>query len=190
MTNSFKNPLQFFFWSISYFFIYIFLSACLYPINVKTAELIGPKFCVGSHMTPGKVQGCSKLQKFVFKSFWFLLNLKNARKNICKSTNFFVIDLKCTKMLTDRSTSWNVRTLVFYNWFHLLQIANLSVTRYYTSISETHLFWIHNCSFFNLTKIRPPPLLDHEKWQLRRLSPFYACAFLRRYSILLNIFSM
>ena len=30
------------------------LSVCLYPINVKTTELIGPKFCVGSYGTPGK----------------------------------------------------------------------------------------------------------------------------------------
>ena len=28
---------------------------CLYPIDVKTAEPIGPKFCVGPHVTTGKV---------------------------------------------------------------------------------------------------------------------------------------
>jgi len=85
-----------------------------------------------------------KITKICVKSFWVLLNFENARNNISKSTNFFVIVLKCTKMLTDRSTikSWNVRTLVFYNWLNLLQIANLSFTRYYTLISETHLFWI------------------------------------------------
>ena len=33
------------------------LSVCLYPINVKTAEPIGPKFCVGHHVTPGTVYG-------------------------------------------------------------------------------------------------------------------------------------
>ena len=33
------------------------LFVCLFPINVKTAEI---KFCVGPHMTPGKVYGCSK----------------------------------------------------------------------------------------------------------------------------------
>ena len=31
------------------------LSVCLYPINVKTAEPIGPKFFVGHHVSPGKV---------------------------------------------------------------------------------------------------------------------------------------
>ena len=33
------------------------LSVCLYPINVKTAEPIGPKYFVGHHVTPGKVYG-------------------------------------------------------------------------------------------------------------------------------------
>ena len=31
------------------------LSVCLYPINVKTAEPIGPKFFVGHLGSPGKV---------------------------------------------------------------------------------------------------------------------------------------
>ena len=34
-----------------YIYIYFALSVCLSPINVKTAEPIGPKFCVGPHMT-------------------------------------------------------------------------------------------------------------------------------------------
>ena len=45
------------------------LSFLLYKKNVETAESIGPKFCVGPHMTPRKVCGGTKLQKFVFKSF-------------------------------------------------------------------------------------------------------------------------
>ena len=36
--------------------IYILcLGVCLYPKNVGTAELIGPKFCVGHHVILGKV---------------------------------------------------------------------------------------------------------------------------------------
>ena len=31
------------------------LFVCLYPINVKTAEPIGPKFVVGPQGAPGKV---------------------------------------------------------------------------------------------------------------------------------------
>ena len=42
------------------------LFGCLYPINVKTAKPIGPKFFVGPRF-----------------------NFKNARKNIIKSANFF-----------------------------------------------------------------------------------------------------
>ena len=38
---------------------------CLYPINVKTAETIGPKFFVGHLGTPGKVYEKSKYQIFV-----------------------------------------------------------------------------------------------------------------------------
>ena len=38
----------------------ICLFLCLYPINVKTAEPIGPKICEATHMTQGKVYGCSK----------------------------------------------------------------------------------------------------------------------------------
>ena len=34
----------------------------LYPINVKTAEPIGPKFFVGHHVTTGKVYEWSKFQ--------------------------------------------------------------------------------------------------------------------------------
>jgi len=48
------------------------LSVCLYPINVKTAEPIGPKFFVGPHVTPGKVYECTKFKEFVLKSFLFL----------------------------------------------------------------------------------------------------------------------
>ena len=35
--------------------VFVCLSVCLYPINVKTAEPIGPKFFVGPHGAPGKV---------------------------------------------------------------------------------------------------------------------------------------
>ena len=37
--------------------LYINFAVCLYPINVKTAEQIGPKFCVEPNMTPGKISG-------------------------------------------------------------------------------------------------------------------------------------
>ena len=33
--------------------LFVCLFVCLYPINVKTAEPIGPKFFVGPHGAPG-----------------------------------------------------------------------------------------------------------------------------------------
>ena len=38
------------------------LSVCLYPINVKTVESIGPKFFVGPNVTPGNGYGCSNFR--------------------------------------------------------------------------------------------------------------------------------
>ena len=46
------------------------LSVCLYPINVKKAEPIGPKFFVGPHVIPGKVYEC------VLKVFNFVKKFK------------------------------------------------------------------------------------------------------------------
>ena len=41
--------------SIYKFGLPVCLSVCLYPINVKTAEPIGPKFFVAPCVIPGKV---------------------------------------------------------------------------------------------------------------------------------------
>ena len=61
----------YFFWATSS--IYKFsLSVCLYPINIKTAEPIGPKFCVGPLVTPGKVYKCAKKYYEIRKLFWYL----------------------------------------------------------------------------------------------------------------------
>ena len=43
----------------------LYLSVCLKPINVKTAEPIGQKFYVGPHMAQGKIYGCSDLFKIL-----------------------------------------------------------------------------------------------------------------------------
>ena len=57
--------------------IYIYtLLVFLYPINVETAKPIGPKFCMGSRMTRGKVNGWSNFQKFVSNKIRFLKILK------------------------------------------------------------------------------------------------------------------
>ena len=46
--------------------LYTFLSVCFYSEDVKTAEPIGAKFCVGPHIIPGKVYGCFELKKILF----------------------------------------------------------------------------------------------------------------------------
>ena len=68
------------------------LSACLYPINVKTAEPIGPKFCVGLCMPPGKVY-----EKICLQLNQIFTKLKESTTFFIKSANFwggFV--LQCT----------------------------------------------------------------------------------------------
>ena len=42
--------------SLVYNTLLVCLSVRLYPINVKTAEPVGPKFCVEPQMTTGKVR--------------------------------------------------------------------------------------------------------------------------------------
>ena len=50
------------------------VSVCLYPINVKTAEPVRARFCVGPHVAPGKVYEWSKFKKFDSIKIRFPLN--------------------------------------------------------------------------------------------------------------------
>ena len=81
------------------------LFVCLYPINVKTAEQIGPKFFVGHLGTPGKVYESSKFQIFLSIKIRSWLNFWK----FWKSTKFFVkireIFLFCFTMYTRRTCS-------------------------------------------------------------------------------------
>jgi len=81
------------------------LFVCLYPINVKTAEPIGPKFFVGHHVTTGKVYEWSKFQIFVSIKIRLSLNFWK----FWKSTKFFVktreLFLFCFTMFTKRTCS-------------------------------------------------------------------------------------
>ena len=77
------------------------LFVCLYPINVKMAEMIGPNFFVGPHMTPGNVYGCSKLKHLCTKVFYFCKRLKITKNIFLNPQTFFVIVSYCT--------SWNRR---------------------------------------------------------------------------------
>ena len=81
------------------------LFVCLYPINVKTAEPIGPKFFVGHLGTQGKVYESSKFQIFVSIKIRSSLNFLK----FWKSANFFVkireLFLFCFTMYTKRACS-------------------------------------------------------------------------------------
>ena len=58
-TESLWDTLHYALQLIYIWFVIVFV--CLL-VNIKTAELIGPKFFVGPHMTPGKACGTSKLK--------------------------------------------------------------------------------------------------------------------------------
>ena len=49
------------------------MSVCLYPINVKTAEPIRRKFCVGLHVAAGKVYNQSDIKYVILKYFYLKL---------------------------------------------------------------------------------------------------------------------
>ena len=56
--------------------LFVCLFVCLYPINVKTAEPIRHKFCVGAHVAQGRFIECLKNLKtheilLKFRIFWF-----------------------------------------------------------------------------------------------------------------------
>ena len=53
------------------------LSVRLCPINVKTVQPIGPKVCIGPHVTPGKVYELSKLKNMWLQVFIFVKILKS-----------------------------------------------------------------------------------------------------------------
>ena len=62
---------------------------CLYPINAKTAEPIGPKFCVGHHVTPGKVYSQGQELPQSFKIRRYLLSLKSYYSSTSIRTKYF-----------------------------------------------------------------------------------------------------
>ena len=59
------------------------LFVCLYPINVKTAEPIGPKFFAGSRVTPGKVYGWSNFLKTLFLKILKIRGIFYKIREIC-----------------------------------------------------------------------------------------------------------
>ena len=84
------------------------LSVCLYPINVKTAEPIGPKFFVGHLGTPGKVYEWSKFQIFVSIKIRSPLNFSK----FWKSTKFFVKIRELFLFCFTMYTKWTCSQLI------------------------------------------------------------------------------
>ena len=85
---------------MTYIFLYILLVClfvCLCPINVKKAESIGPKFCVGHHMTRGKVYGLSKFQQKKYK--------------ICKLFVCFCFTIFTKKNVHNQNRKWAQNSL-------------------------------------------------------------------------------
>ena len=85
--------------SIYKFGLSVCLFVCLYPINVKTAEPIRPKFFVGHHVILGKVYGWSSFQKFASIKIRFLKCLKIHDIFFIKSAKFLFLLPRRTPML-------------------------------------------------------------------------------------------
>ena len=80
---------------IFYISLPVWVFVCLYPIKVKMAESIGPKFFVRSCVNPGKVSGWSNFQNFASIKIWFLKILKIHEFFLKIREIFFVFDLQC-----------------------------------------------------------------------------------------------
>ena len=65
-------------WFIYIYTLLVCLSVCIQ--YVKTAKPIGPKFCVGPHITPGKVYWPSKLNKKLLKKYKFFLKMSQLKE--------------------------------------------------------------------------------------------------------------
>ena len=80
------------------------LSVCLYPKNVKAAEPIRPKFCVGPHVALGKDKGLwmIKILNICLQQNLIFENSENPRNFLLKSTSCFLF---CFRMYTKRTCS-------------------------------------------------------------------------------------
>ena len=99
--------------SIYKFGLFVWVFVCLYPINVKTAEPIGPKFFVGHLGTPGKVYEWSKFQIFVsikirsplnFLGFWIFFLFYDGHKE-----NRFKINLEDGREAPSKASILNMK---------------------------------------------------------------------------------
>ena len=99
----FKSIFQF---SLSWC-LFVCFGVCLYQINVKTAEPIGPKFFVGHHVIPRKVYGWSNFQKFASIKIRFL--------KILKIHEFFFENLRIFFLLFVNTPVYFISNKIFTN---------------------------------------------------------------------------
>ena len=101
--------------------IYIYIacqSVCLCPINVKMAELIGPKFCVGPYITQGiyliKCDQALSYIYFYFNRFIFIIKscMKCADFNILIYISLFFLSMHVKYPWGKGSQLSDVRTTV------------------------------------------------------------------------------
>ena len=106
----------------SYIYIYtlivwgLFVSffVCLCLINVKTAEPIGPKFCVGPYLTLGKVYRWSKFQKLAVNKIRVSLNLKIYEFIFYNLRTFLFLFYSVYNVFNEKMFNWNrTEILVF-----------------------------------------------------------------------------
>ena len=81
------------------------LSVCLYPINVKTAEPIEPKFFVGHHVTTGKVYEWSKISNICLHKNSIFISIYKFGLSAC----LFV----CLFVSNKRQNGWTDRAKFF-----------------------------------------------------------------------------
>ena len=81
-------------------------SVCLFPINVRTAEPIVPKFCVGPHLCPqGRLMIDRNFKISLLTKFNFHKIFKIHETFVWNLRTFFVIVLQCTQR--ENVYNWN-----------------------------------------------------------------------------------
>ena len=110
--------------------MFVCLFVCVYWTS-KTAEPIAPK----SHMTPGKENGCSELQKIVsiFFDFCKILKIHEKNNNSAKIDIIVLLKRNCWKVgqqlkveiVDGREASWYTNIYI-YTWWTVCTVDPLS----------------------------------------------------------------
>ena len=121
------------------------LCVCLYPINVKTTEQIGRKFCVEPHMTPRKVYEWSKFQKFASIKIGFSKNSKSTK------IYFKIRELNC---FFSYKLQWSKRKIFNRRWTQPIKLNTRKELRLTFFFNELQDFKFNSKFVFNSQKPR------------------------------------